>query len=562
MLCHLEELTNEQAASRLGLPVRTVQRRLAAGRERLRHRLTGRGLAPVAGADLGLLGPVAGRASEAWIEATARAAAGLAAGRAVGAVASAPVASLVKGAMVMMFVGRLKVVAAGLLLSGTLAGLAGVGWLWSARQEVPPPVAEVQVAQTAPSPPPVAKAGRRIQGLVVDEGRQPVAGARVWSLESFPPQIVITGADGTFDFPNDRPGVLEHPIIASADGGARQGMCLFQPSADPNAPGNRAGIMLQPAHEVTVTVVNGRGAPVPDAAVFLLDLVYPAAEARTDGRGIAMLRVPTGVRTTCIVAVKPGVGFDYFENYQTETPTAVSPTPKEARLVLSGVLRNVRVRVVDSADRPVPGIEMHAVTIQKMGKYRFANLAPLPLDPRTDADGVGTFDWLPADLSSASVELATPVYTLLRPCVVDPSKPDALLTARVRRMTRVSGKVTLPDGSPAPWIRVEARASGGRPGTPEGWESKGRATTTADGSYEMQLMPGVSYTIKVADHEGTGPGLSGVEVHEGVPRTGLDLSLVRGPADQGSAPAPAPPPADQGPALAPPPPPPSAGSKP
>ncbi len=556
VLCHLEGLTNEQAASRLGLPVRTVQRRLAAGRERLRHRLTGRGLAPVAGADLGLLGPVAGRASEAWIEATARAAAGLAAGRAVGAVASAPVASLVKGVMVMMFVGRLKVVAAGLFVSGSLAGLAGVGWLWSAWQEAPPPAAEAQVEGVRPAPPPVAKAGPRIKGLVVDEGRQPVAGARVWSLESSPRQIVITGADGTFDLPDDRPEVLEHPIIASADGGARQGMCLFQPPADPNAPGNRAGMMLHPAHEVTVTVVNGRGAPVPDAAVFLLDVVYPAAEARTDGRGIAVLRVPTGVRTAYIVAVKPGVGFDYFENYQTDTPTAFAPPPREARLVLGGVLRNVRVRVVDSAGRPVPGIEMYPVTIQKMGKYRFVNLAPLPLDPHTDADGVATFDWLPADLSSASVLPATPVYTLPRPCEVDPSKPDALLTARVRRMTRVSGKVTFHDGSPAPWIRVEARGSGGRPGTPEGWEAQGRATTAADGSYEMQLMPGVSYTIKVADHEGVGPGLSSVEVREGVPRTGLDLSLVRGPADQGAAPPP--PSAGQAPAPAPP----SAGSKP
>ena len=560
VLCHLEGLTNEQAASRLGLPVRTVQRRLAEGRERLRHRLAGLGLAPAAGTDLGLLVPVAGRATEAWIEATARAAAGLAAGRAVGAVASAPVASLAKAAMTMMFVGRLKVLAMGLLVAGSVAGLAGVALLWMARQEVRPPAAEVKGDRPAPPPVAVAKAGPRIKGLVVDEGRQPVAGARVWSLESSPRQIVITGADGTFDLPNDQPNSLEHPIIASIDGGLMQGMCLFQPSADPNAPGNQAGMMLHPAHEVTVTVVNGRGAPVPDAAVFVLDLVYPAAEARTDGRGIAVLRVPTGVRILWIVAVKPGVGFDYFENYQTDTPTDVSPTPKDARLVLTGVLRNVRVRVVDSADRPVPGVEMYAVTIQKMGKYRFANLGFLPFDPRTDADGVATFDWLPADLSSALVEPATPVYRPLRPCQVDPSKPDALLTVRVRRMTRVSGKVTLPDGSPAPWIRVEASASGGRHGTPDGWESQGRATTTADGSYEMQLMPGASYTIKVADHEGTGPGLSGVEVHEGVPRTGLDLSLVRKPADPGPAPAPPPPSADPGPAPAPPPP--TPGSKP
>ncbi len=563
VLCHLEGLTNEQAASRLGLPVRTVQRRLAAGRERLRHRLTGRGLAPVAGADLGLLGPVTGRASEAWIEATAKAAAGLAAGRAVGAVASAPVASLVKGATAMMFVGRLKAVAAGLLLSGTVAGLAGVGWLWSARQQAPLPAAGPQVkgVRHDPAPAPVGKAGSRLKGVVVDEGRQPVAGARVRSLYTASRQTATTGADGTFDLPNEMRNALEHGLIATADGGALQGMCLFQPPAVPDGPGSLAGIMLHPAHEVAVTVVNGRGAPVPDAAVFVLDLNFPAADARTDARGKAVIRVPRELRSTWIVAIKPGVGFDYFENYQTDSPTTFAPPPREARLVLSGVLRNVRVRVVDSEGQPVAGVEVHPVTIDKRGKYRFANLAPLPVDPHTDANGVATFDWLPADITAASFSPVTSAYALPGPCALDPSKPDALLTARVRRMTRVSGKVTFPDGSPAPWIRVEASGSGG-PGIAKGWAFGSRDTTAADGSYEMQLMPGQSYTIKVVDPEGAGPGLGGVEVREGVPRTGLDLSLVRGPKDQGSAPALPAPSANQAPAPPPPPPPPSAGSNP
>ena len=39
LLCHLEGLTYQQAAERLGCPVRTVQSRLARGRERLRDRL-------------------------------------------------------------------------------------------------------------------------------------------------------------------------------------------------------------------------------------------------------------------------------------------------------------------------------------------------------------------------------------------------------------------------------------------------------------------------------------------------------------------------------------------
>jgi RNA polymerase sigma factor (sigma-70 family) len=49
VLCDLEELTQEQAAARLGWPVGTVKSRLTRRRERLRARLTRRGLAPTSG---------------------------------------------------------------------------------------------------------------------------------------------------------------------------------------------------------------------------------------------------------------------------------------------------------------------------------------------------------------------------------------------------------------------------------------------------------------------------------------------------------------------------------
>ena len=46
VLCYLEGLTHEMAADHLGCPVGTVRSRLATGRDRLRRRLTRRGLAP------------------------------------------------------------------------------------------------------------------------------------------------------------------------------------------------------------------------------------------------------------------------------------------------------------------------------------------------------------------------------------------------------------------------------------------------------------------------------------------------------------------------------------
>jgi hypothetical protein len=130
---------------------------------------------------------------------------------------------------------------------------------------------------------------------------------------------------------------------------------------------------------------------------------------------------------------------------------------------------------------------------------------------------------------------ATAAYRLPGPCDLDPGKSDVMLTARVRRPVPVSGKLTFPDGSPAPWIPIEVSGSGG-PGIAAGWEGRYLETTAADGSFEVQLMPGQSYTIKVVDQKSPWPALSGVEVREGVPLTGLNLTQPRGPADQGQAP--------------------------
>ena len=118
VLCNLQGLTNEQAAGHLGLPVRTIQRRLAQGRERLRARLLRRGFDP-ARAVLGS-GFANHPVPEPWLSATERAASGLAAGRDVAAVASAAVAALTQGVLTTMLVGRLRIVAAGIMAAGAV----------------------------------------------------------------------------------------------------------------------------------------------------------------------------------------------------------------------------------------------------------------------------------------------------------------------------------------------------------------------------------------------------------------------------------------------------------
>ena len=493
-----------------------------------------------AGADLGLLGPVAEAASEAWIEATVRAAAGLAAGRAVGAVASAPVAALVKGAMAMMLAGRLKVVAAGAppRRNPRRAGRRRLAAVGAARG---PAARGRGPGRGCPARArPVAKAGPWIKGIVVDE-RTP-AGRRRTGLVAWTP-------------PHVRPR-RPAPTARSSSRPTSRGPGTIASSRRPTAvrardlPVRRTGGTRRPADAGADRAPAGPGGDG-----------HGRRRPRGPGPGCGRLRPRPGLpgrrgadgRARHRRAPRPGRCEDAVDRRQssrasasTTSRTTGRPRPPRfaaaaarARLVLDGVRPTVRVRVVDSAGRPVPGVEMLPFNDPEEGQIRFANLAPLPVDPRTDADGVATFDWLPADITSGSfIRSRRPTCCPVR---AGPGPQQARRHADSPRPPHDTslGQGNLPRRLARPWIRVEASGSGG-PGIAKGWEFGSRDTTAADGSYEMQLMPGQSFTIKVADDEGTGPGLSGVEVHEGVPRTGLNLSLVRGPADRaGPGPAPA-----------------------
>ena len=138
-LCHLEGLTYEQAAQRLGCPVRTVQSRLARARERLRDRLARRGVAPAIAALTAALTPDTASAavSESWKQATVTAAVRFAAGGTVAALIPSSVAVLAEGASRAMNLHRLMKWAAVLLLIGVAAGGAGIAML--ARSAPPEP---------------------------------------------------------------------------------------------------------------------------------------------------------------------------------------------------------------------------------------------------------------------------------------------------------------------------------------------------------------------------------------------------------------------------------------
>jgi RNA polymerase sigma factor (sigma-70 family) len=149
VLCYLDGLTNEQAARQLGCPKGTVATRLAWARERLRERLTRRGLARC-GAPLGaLLSPNAAAAPPppAWVVAALDAAPRFAAG--AGAV-STGAAALAEGVLQAMSTTKFKMATVLLVVMGLLG--AGAGALRYRAPAAPQPG-----AQQGPPPAPAAR---------------------------------------------------------------------------------------------------------------------------------------------------------------------------------------------------------------------------------------------------------------------------------------------------------------------------------------------------------------------------------------------------------------------
>ena len=123
VLCYLEGLTHEEAADRLGWPVGTVKGRLSRAREKLRGRLTRRGVALPAAAIVSTLAQVAKAAVPIdLIRSTTLAATSLAAGKTLTAgIVSAHAIALMEGVIGTMFLTKLKIGATALVAVGVLA---------------------------------------------------------------------------------------------------------------------------------------------------------------------------------------------------------------------------------------------------------------------------------------------------------------------------------------------------------------------------------------------------------------------------------------------------------
>jgi HlyD family secretion protein len=192
VLCYLEGKTNAEAARQLGCAAGTIFSRLSRARELLRSRLARRG---VKLGSLALTALLAGNTAmatpgSALVGATLKAAALFAAGKTAGV--SVQISTLVEGVLKAMFLGKIKTVAAFILLAGFVA-VGGVLTHQALRADQP---VDPDAARRLPAPAvqnrdaiPVHVA-RPVQGGLDREIRQPC------SLEAFETVAIFSSLAG------------------------------------------------------------------------------------------------------------------------------------------------------------------------------------------------------------------------------------------------------------------------------------------------------------------------------------------------------------------------------
>jgi hypothetical protein len=303
----------------------------------------------------------------------------------------------------------------------------------------------------------------RLEGQVIDEHEQPVAGAEV-GIDANPPKVVKSDASGAFVFE----GLIArgYAVEARAEAGYA-GPVRVRLGAKPEP----VTLRLHAGGSVEVAVTDGTK-PIANAAVELRATVLWTAT--TNAAGVATFS-HVGAEWAPLVASAPG-----FAPAAMMLGTSGDPkAPIRVALVLS---RGAAVRgtVVDGAGKPIGGARVVATAASE----------PFPVvDPRRDgvvSKSDGTFELAALSAGTWRLTATHTTYgpTTSTPIALDGASPKTGVKLVLEPGGTLTGVVTDASGAPVASANVRVVVRGN-----VFWRAQRQAFSGADGKFKLEGLP-------------------------------------------------------------------------
>ncbi len=338
----------------------------------------------------------------------------------------------------------------------------------------------------------------RIEGLVLDERDQPVAGAEVW-LSSSPTRTVKAESDGSFAF--------DKLLGRTYSVGARSGALIGGPvSTRVAADAEPVVIRLRPGATLTVTVHDaGAGAPIAGATVTLSAMTEPTAT--TDAAGVATF-VGVADGWTAVTATAPGYA-------SAAGTTVIGKTQLTAELALTlrtgvavsgivvddrgGSVAGAKVWARDASSWDYGSGDRGAVTSAADGTFTIAAVAPgsyrLQGTDETHAPGQSELVTVAADHATTGVKVV------------------------LAAAARITGTVFSADGAPAPYATIKVSSTE--------WSTDmtyRQAAADDRGQFVVEALPRKPLRLR-AESETAASKITDVDLATQPERTGVKLVL-------------------------------------
>ncbi len=435
VLCYLEGRTHEEAARRLRCSAGSVRGRLDRAREKLRDRLTRRGLAPAAGLTALAAGGEAASAGvvvpASLLAETVATLARAATASAVWATGSTAALELAEGVFRSMFLAKLKLAA--ILVVGILA-LGALPLVVALEPRGPAKAARDDPARAGGASAPARVQGITVTGRVLDEAGQPIAGARVARGSDLRGQEAVgevtTDAAGRFAMQGVSPGGLV--LTVQAPGHAPDLMSL------------RAGAGMAPVefrlgrgHTILGRIVDAHSKPIAGAPISADGWRGHHSlrwNTRTDAEG--RFRWDDAPADTVLIDLGM-LGFNAKRFWKATADAPENTIPMRRPL-------HVRGRVTDAdTGRPITAFTLvPGYTWQKIQNVWWLN------DAAKELTGLSYDVLLSTEAGLGVIRIEAEGYLPETSRGLKDDEEDAVVHFALHRGSGITGVVRLPDGSP------------------------------------------------------------------------------------------------------------------